>query len=61
MFQQLAVLSNMDTEKVRNLFSYPNINIINNIYNIKGKTSVNVLISNYTNKDIKFNKGEYIG
>ena len=40
---------------------YPDINIINNIHNIKGKTSVNVLVSNYTNKHIKFNKGEYIG
>ena len=39
----------------------PNINIINSIHNIKGKTSVNVLVSNYTNKHIKFNKGEYIG
>ena len=39
----------------------PNINIINSIHNIKGKTSVNILVSNYTNKHIKFNKGEYIG
>ena len=39
----------------------PNINIINGIHSIKGKTSVNVLVSNYTNKHIKFNKGEYIG
>ena len=39
----------------------PNINIINGIHKIKGKTSVNVLVSNYTNKDITFNKGEYIG
>ena len=39
----------------------PNINIINGIHNIKGKTSVNVLVSNYTNKHIKFNKGKYIG
>ena len=39
----------------------PNINIIKGIHNIKGKTSVNVLVSNYTNKHIKFNKGEYIG
>ena len=38
-----------------------NINIINGIHSIKGKTSVNVLVSNYTNKHIKFNKGEYIG
>ena len=40
---------------------HPNINIINDIRNIKGKTYVNVLISNYTNKHIKFNNGEYIG
>ena len=39
----------------------PNINIINSIHNIKGKTSVNVLVSNCTNKHITFNKGEYIG
>ena len=38
-----------------------NINIINGIHNIKGKTPVNILISNYTNKHIMFNKGEYIG
>ena len=39
----------------------PNINMINSIHNIKGKTSVNILVSNYTNKHIKFNKGKYIG
>ena len=39
----------------------PNINIINNIHKIKGKTSVNILVSNYTNKHVTFNKGEYIG
>ena len=38
-----------------------NINIINGIQKIKGKTSVNILVSNYTNKHITFNKGEYIG
>ena len=38
--------------------SDPNINIINGIYNIKEKTSVNVLVSNNTNKHITFNKGE---
>ena len=37
------------------------INIINGIHKIKGKTSVNILVSNYTNKHITFNKGEYIG
>ena len=39
----------------------PNMNIIYGIHNIKGKTSVNVLVSNYTNKHIMFNKGEYVG
>ena len=39
----------------------PNINIISGIHCIKGKTSVNVLVSNYTNKNITFNKGEYVG
>ena len=39
----------------------PDINIIYSIHKIKGKTSVNVLVSNYTNKHITFNKGEYIG
>ena len=39
----------------------PNINIINSIHKIKGTTSVNILVSNYTNKHITFNKGEYIG
>ena len=38
----------------------PNINIINGIHKIKGKTSVNILVSNYTNKHITFNKGEYV-
>ena len=40
---------------------YPNINIINDIHNIKRKTSVNILVSNYTNKHIMFHKGEYEG
>ena len=37
-----------------------NINIINGIHTNKGKTSVNVLVSNYTNKHITFNQGEYV-
>ena len=37
--------------------SDPNINIINFIHNIKEKTSIYVLVSNYTNKHITFNKG----
>ena len=39
----------------------PNINIINCIHRIKGKKSVNILVSNYTNKHVTFNKGKYIG
>ena len=38
-----------------------NINIINGIHKIKGKTSVNILVSNYTNKHITVNKGGYVG
>ena len=37
-----------------------NINIIDDIHKIKGKTSINILISNYTNKHLTFHKGEYI-
>ena len=50
-------ISNQDSRKGKD----PNINIINGIHNIKGKTSVNILVSNYTNKHITFNKGEYVG
>ena len=39
----------------------PNINIISGIHRIKEKTSINVLVSNYTNKHLMFHKGEYIG
>ena len=39
----------------------PNINIISDIHKIKGKTSVNILVSNYINKHLTFHKGEYIG
>ena len=39
----------------------PNINIINGTQNIKGKTFANIPISNYTNKHITLNKGEYVG
>ena len=50
-------ITDEDSTKGRN----PNINIINGIHNIKGRTSVSVLVSNYTNKHITFNKGEYVG
>ena len=39
----------------------PNINIISSFHKIKGKTSVNMLVSNYTNKHLTFHKGEYVG
>ena len=38
----------------------PNINIINGIHKIKGRTFVNILVSNYTNKHLIFHKGEYV-
>ena len=50
-------LTDKDSTKGRD----PNTNIINGIHDIKGKTSVNVLVSNYTNKHVTFNKGKYIG
>ena len=37
----------------------PNINIISSIHKIKGRTCVNVLVFNYTNKHLTFHKGEY--
>ena len=39
----------------------PSINIIDGIHKIKGRTSVNILVSNYTNKHLTFHKGEHIG
>ena len=39
----------------------PNINIINGIHNIKGKTPFDILVSIYTNKHVTFHKGEYVG
>ena len=39
----------------------PNINITDGIHKIKDRTSVNILISNYTNKHLTFHKREYIG
>ena len=39
----------------------PNINIITGIHKIKGRKSASILVSNYTNKHVNFNKGEYIG
>ena len=50
-------ISNQDSTKGKD----PNINIIIGIHNIKGKTSVNILVSNYTNKHNTFKKREYLG
>ena len=39
----------------------PSLNIISSTHKIRGRTSVNILVSNYTNKHLTFHKGEYIG
>ena len=39
----------------------PNINILDGIHKIKDRSSVNILVSNYTNKHLTFHKGEYTG
>ena len=38
-----------------------NINVIDGIHKIKGRSTVNVIVSNCTNKHLTFHKGEYIG
>ena len=38
-----------------------NINIIDSIHKIKDRSTVNVIVSNYTNKHLTFHKGKYIG
>ena len=38
-----------------------NINILDSIDKIKDRSTVNILVSNYTNKHLTFHKGEYIG
>ena len=39
----------------------PNINIIDGIHKIKDRSTIHVIVSNYTNKHLTFHKGEYIG
>ena len=39
----------------------PNINIIDGIHKIKDRSTINVIVSNYTNKHLTFHKGKYIG
>ena len=55
--QMAYFITDNNTSKGRD----PNINIISSIHRIKDKTSVNILISNYTNKHLTFHKGECIG
>ena len=50
-------ISDQDLKKEKD----PNIHIINGIHNIKGRTYVNVFVSNYTNKHVTFKKGEHVG
>ena len=39
----------------------PNIHVIYGIYNIKGKLTLHIVVANYINKHITFNKGECLG
>ena len=39
----------------------PNITIIDAIHKIKDRSTVNVIVSNYSNKHLTFHKGKYIG
>ena len=48
----LYFITDEDSTKERDL----NINIINNIHSIKGKTSVNVLVSNYKQNTLSSTK-----
>ena len=55
--QTACFIDNQESTKGKD----PNTNIVNGIHDIKGRTSVNILVSNYSNKYVTFNKGEYIG
>ena len=55
--QMAYVFTDDNTPKGRD----PNINILDSIHKIKDRTSVNIPVSNYTNKHLTFHKGEYIG
>ena len=39
----------------------PNIHVIDGIYDIKERSTLHILVANYTNKHVTFNKGHYIG
>ena len=55
--QMAYFITDNNTSKGRD----PNIKIIISIHRIKGKTFVNILISNYTNKHLTFHKWESVG
>ena len=38
----------------------PNIQVIDGIYNMKGRSTLHILVVNYTNKHMTFNKGQCI-
>ena len=50
-------ISNQHTKKELN----PNIHIHDGIYNKKGKSRLYVIVANYTNKHVTFNKTQCIG
>ena len=39
----------------------PNIHVIDGIYNIRGKSTLYIMVVNYTNMHATFNKGQCIG
>ena len=39
----------------------PNIHVLDGIYNIKGISTLHILVANYTNKYVTFNRGQCIG
>ena len=55
--QKVCFISKQESRKGKD----PYINIMNGIHNIKCRTTVNILVSNYSNKHLTFSKGEYIG
>ena len=55
--QTACFISNQESTKGKD----PNLNIVDGIHNIKGRTSVSIFVSNYSNKHVIFNKREYIG
>ena len=50
-------ISNQHTNKALD----PNIHVIDGIYNIKGRSTLCILVANYINKHVTFNKGQCIG